>query len=183
MRHGLQRQTLMCASVIKCDLVSGIPLLAKYGGVSLSLCHCFHQCVGETPYRLIVAFSAAVPQLDCDSPQQHSPRQNQTSSVSRWNRAMFDGFVTHSSKYENAFDDLKQQSYVWCENKIKNMWTYIIWTICHKHSFSRQKTSQTYTPVLGGKFLSRLERQNTKWSVAIEDLSWVSSPWHLAHSS
>lgn len=76
MRHGLQRQTLMCASVIKCDLVPGIPPRANNGGVSLSLCHCSHQRVGETPYRL--AFSAVVPWLHRDSPQQHSPNENQT---------------------------------------------------------------------------------------------------------
>lgn len=84
MRHGLQRQTLMCASVIKHDLVSGIPPLANYGGVSLSLCHCSHQCVGETPYRLILAFSAALPQVDCDSPKQHNPKEHQTPGIARW---------------------------------------------------------------------------------------------------
>lgn len=98
MRHGLQRQTLMCASVIKCDLVSGIHPLANYGGVSLSLSHCSHQCVGMTLYRLILAFSDTVPQPDCDSRQRHRAKQYRNLQISRWSFASSGGFVSHSFK-------------------------------------------------------------------------------------
>ena len=45
------------------------------------------------------------------------------------------------------------------------------------------KIPKTNILELRGEFLLQPQRQNTKWSVAMEDLSWVSSPWHLAHSS
>lgn len=139
MRHGLQRQTLMCASVIKCDLVSGTPPRANYRGVSLSLCHCSHQCVGETPYRLILAFSDAVPRLDCDSPQQHSPTENQTLQISgclRWSCATFFGSATHSCTCEKGLQLNKMTKFSAIRANIQHMWTYIIWTFCHCSHFS-----------------------------------------------
>lgn len=147
MRHGLQRQTLMCASVIKCDLVSGIPPPANYGGVSLSPCHCSHQRVGEPPYRLILAFSAAVPRLDCDSPQQRGPREHQTRGVSRRSRAIAsDGFVTHSSECAGAFNNKvlgDQRRHGVHENIVFGPFVVNI-------VFSEEKRSQTNIPELRG---------------------------------
>ncbi len=162
MRHGLQRQTLMCASVINCDLVSGIPPPATYGGVSLSLCHRSHQCVGETPYRLILAFSAAVPQLHSDSPRQHSPKEHQNSLDFDKEPCRVWQLCDSVLSIRKILQLNKTTKFSEIREKIQYTWAYIFWTI---YFCGFEKITQANIPELRGESLSRPERLNTKWSV------------------
>lgn len=64
----------------------------------------------------------------------------------------------------------KQNSKVLCVN------VYYLDFLSYAFTSGSWEISQSNIPEVRGDFLSQSERQNTKWSMAIEDLNRVSSP-------
>ena len=131
----------------------------------------------------------ALPCRDCDSPRQHSPQKASNSQdFSGRSCATSPGFMTHCSKHHTHTKkslQINKNDKVLCHKGTCTIYVNMHYVDRLSEAFTSLglKIPKTNILELRGEFLLQPQRQNTKWSVAMEDLSWVSSPWHLAHSS
>lgn len=104
MRHGLQRQTLMCASVIKCDLVSGIPPPAKLWGCFFELVPPFPSARGRKKKSSSTDSGPSAPPL---RPRDSAPKEHPTRRMmARWatSDGPCDSLFQMKKKKINIFD-------------------------------------------------------------------------------